>query len=68
MKLWCTLLTAGMVEGVPLRTVVMYGRRSHELNAPWSLDSRHVLKSKLEEISAPPPKPSLKLMAARGML
>ena len=37
---------------------------THELKAPWSDDSLHVLKSRLFDISAPPPKPSLKLIAA----
>ena len=37
---------------------------SQLLNAPWSDDSLQVLKRRFSVISLPPPKPSLKLMAA----
>ena len=69
MKFACTLLNAGIVDTVaPSRTVVRYGKRSQLLNAPWSLDSRHVLNRRLFTISFAPPNPSLKLIAALGIL
>ena len=37
-------------------------------DAPWSPDSRHVEKTRLWEITSPPPKPSLALIPARGPL
>jgi hypothetical protein len=68
MKLPLATFVCGIVEGEPVLIVVKYGSRSHELKAPWSDDSRHVLKSRFAWMSEPPPNPSLKLIAARGML
>ena len=67
-KLWWISRHCICIEGAPVRTVVRNGCRSHELNGPWSPLSRHVEKTRLCEISSPPPKPSLALMPARGPL
>ena len=50
------------------QTSVKKGNRSQELMGPWSPLSRHVFQIKLEETVVFPPNPSLKLIAARGML
>jgi hypothetical protein len=67
MKLRWISRHAGTTDGVPLRNVVMYGTLSHELNGPWSPDSRTQLARRFPTISSPPPMPSLKLMPARGL-
>ena len=55
MKLLCTSLTAGIVEGVcPSRTSVTYGSRSQELNAPCCCreSSRSISSSSTTEAAA----------------
>lgn len=47
---------------------VLKGMRSQLLIGPWSPLWRHVLKMELCDTLLPPPKASLKLMAARGTL
>ena len=56
------------MDGSPVRTVVRNGCRSQLLIGPWSLLSRHVLKSTFSYTASPPPKPSLKLKPARARL
>ena len=46
----------------------IYGVHAYAHDAPWSPDSRHVEKTRLWEITSPPPKPSLALIPARGPL
>ena len=67
-KLWCISRHCICIEGAPVRTVVRKGCRSHELKGPWSPLSRQVEKTRLCEITSPPPKPSFALMPARGPL
>ena len=67
-KLWWISRHAISIDGVPSRTVVRNGWRSQLLNGPWSPLSRHVEKTRLCEMTSPPPKPSFALIPARGPL